>query len=282
MRSRTPCSTPFLELGPVGNRATWLVGERLQRQTYTEPLRPNVRRTWSLPALPLAATSRATRWPPFPVAHAFSSTSCPVPADWPGHVDVTGWILPERRAIRSRRRSRRSSPSGREPPIYIGFGSMPTRRSGRNRPDRAQRAEPQRPARDRLRRWRSSDASALEHNPAVLTVAQVPARAAVPAGRRRRSSRRQRHRGHRPAGRATDARRPDRVRPVLLGQARRRDRRGPGAAAVQPAERRPTRAPRCARSAHRSSARRAERVGERITAEDGVGRAVAAVEEVLP
>ena len=82
-----PVLAPFLELGSLGNRASWLVGERLQKQTFTEPLKPAMRRSWALPSNPLAAANGASRWPPFPVLHAFSDAVVPRPADWPPHVD---------------------------------------------------------------------------------------------------------------------------------------------------------------------------------------------------
>src|SRR5262249_16903528 len=118
-----PVLSPLLRLGRWGNRATWLLGERAQRQTFKEPLRPGRRRGWGLPTLPLAAPDGGARWPPFPVLHAYSAAVVPRPSQWPGHVTVIGWLLPER--------SRDPLPGEVEcfldagdPPVYIGFGSM--------------------------------------------------------------------------------------------------------------------------------------------------------------
>lgn len=274
-----PVLTPFLKLGPVGNRATWLVGERLQRQTYTEPLRPNVRRTWSLPALPLAATSRATRWPPFPVAHAFSSTVVPRPADWPGHVDVTGWILPEPSSAPLAPEVETFLTERAEPPIYIGFGSMPIAD-----PDATAQIVLSALSRTGLRAIISGDglirASALEHNPAVLTVAQVPHEQLFP-----RVAAVVHHGGSGTVGTGLRAGRPTLVVPIVFDQFFWGKRVAAIGAGPEPL-------PFNRLSADRLSAALrafgsplvragAERAGERITAEDGLGRAVAAVEEVL-
>ena len=119
-----PVLAPIRSVGRWGNRATWLVAERLQRQSYTEPLRPTARAARGLPRLPLAPPRPQAQWPPFPVLHAFSVSVVPRPVDWPTHVEVTGWLLPEP--------SRDPLPEGverflnaGEPPVYFGLGSMP-------------------------------------------------------------------------------------------------------------------------------------------------------------
>jgi sterol 3beta-glucosyltransferase len=119
-----PVLAPRLALRTRGNLATWLVGERLQKQTFKEPLKPAARRAWRLPAFPLATRRRGSAWPPFPVVHAFSPEVQLRPQDWPRHVTVTGWLLPEPSSASLPDRVEQFLRQG-PPPIYIGFGSMP-------------------------------------------------------------------------------------------------------------------------------------------------------------
>jgi sterol 3beta-glucosyltransferase len=119
-----PVLSPLLHLGRWGNRATWLLGERTQRQTFKEPLRPALRRARGLPTLPLAAPGDGVRWPPFPVLHAYSPAVVPRPSHWPGHVTVTGWLLPPRSRDPLPGEVERFLEAG-DPPVYVGFGSMP-------------------------------------------------------------------------------------------------------------------------------------------------------------
>jgi sterol 3beta-glucosyltransferase len=119
-----PVLTPHLALGTRGNLATWLVCERLQKQTFKEPLKPAARRPWRLPAFPLATRRGGSAWPPFVVVHAFSPEVQPRPHDWPGHVTVTGWLLPEPSSALLPDRVEQFLRQG-PPPIYVGFGSMP-------------------------------------------------------------------------------------------------------------------------------------------------------------
>src|SRR6185312_12917753 len=118
-----PVIAPFVTLGSAGHRATWLIGERMQRQTYVEPLRPRTRKSWTLPAFPLAPAAGDCRWPPFPVLHAYSEAVVPRPADWPDHVGVTGWLFSAERSEPLPPELETFLADG-EPPLYIGFGSM--------------------------------------------------------------------------------------------------------------------------------------------------------------
>lgn len=119
-----PVLAPGLALGGPGNLASWLVAERLQRQTFQEPVRPAERRRWGLPALALARDRSGSAWPPFPVLHAYSAAVAARPADWPSHVDVTGWLLPEASDAPLDESVERFLEDG-DAPVYVGFGSMP-------------------------------------------------------------------------------------------------------------------------------------------------------------
>jgi UDP:flavonoid glycosyltransferase YjiC (YdhE family) len=119
-----PLLAPRLGLGRRGNLLTWLLGERLARQTFKEPLKPGVRRRWQLPGFPLGTARGDSSWPPFPVMHALSRHVIERPHDWPPHVTVTGWLLPAESSeplAADIERFLEDDPV----PIYVGFGSMP-------------------------------------------------------------------------------------------------------------------------------------------------------------
>lgn len=119
-----PVLTPGLALGAHGNLASWLVGERLARQSFREPLRRSFRRARRLPPWALGTRRRDAAWPPFPLLHAYSPAVVPRPSDWPSHVTVTGWLAPEPSSEPLPDAVERFLRGG-DPPVYIGFGSMP-------------------------------------------------------------------------------------------------------------------------------------------------------------
>ncbi len=120
-----PVLAPRLRLGAWASYASWLVGERLQRQTFQEPLRPAARRVRGLPRVPRPHPTRAPgSWPPIPVLHAFSPSLVPPPRDWAPRVEVTGWWTGTGSPDALPQDVERFLAAG-EPPLYIGFGSMP-------------------------------------------------------------------------------------------------------------------------------------------------------------
>ena len=119
-----PVLAPRLSLSRRGNLVTWLAGERLARQTFKEPLKPAARRAWGLPRSPLGTVRQNTAWPPVPILHAFSPEAVAPPPDWPSHVSVAGWLLPESSNEPLPDDVERFLAAG-APPLYVGFGSMP-------------------------------------------------------------------------------------------------------------------------------------------------------------
>jgi UDP:flavonoid glycosyltransferase YjiC (YdhE family) len=120
-----PVLAPALRLGSWSRYASWLVGERVQRQTFQEPLRPAARRARGLPAVPRPhPTSAPHGWPPVPVLHAFSPSLVPPPRDWARHVEVTGWWTGAASPDKLPEDVEHFLAAG-DPPLYIGFGSMP-------------------------------------------------------------------------------------------------------------------------------------------------------------
>jgi sterol 3beta-glucosyltransferase len=167
-----PVLTPGLALGARGNLASWLVAQRLDKQTFKEPLKPAARRTWGLPAFALGTSRAAAAWPPFPLLHAYSPEVLPRPHDWPGHVTVTGWLLPDSSSEPLPDHVEQFLRQG-PPPIYIGFGSMPI-------PDPERIAEMLAAALRRTRQRAIVCGASLAHAPAlrstdgVLTAEELP------------------------------------------------------------------------------------------------------------
>jgi sterol 3beta-glucosyltransferase len=270
-----PVTAPLVRLGGWANYASWLVGERLQRQTFKEPLRPRVRKAHGLSRLPRPATRPSSRWPPFPVLHAFSQTAVPKPPDWPAHVEVTGWWLRSDSTDQLPAHVERFLGEG-PPPLHVGFGSMPI-------------DAPKRIADMVLAALRRSgdraivsglSAAGLEDADDVLLADDLPHEVLFP-----RVKAVVHHGGSSTVGSGLRAGRPTLVVPFIFDQffwGRRVHEVGAGPRAV------PFRRLSVARLAAafaqlgvadvQSSARR---VGELIAREDGVARAVAAGERVL-
>jgi sterol 3beta-glucosyltransferase len=118
---------PFIGRWPLGGAANrWSYQfNRFTAVAYGGMINSFRRRTLGLPAL-----SRWTdylRFPdggPVPVLYGYSSTVVPAPADYPPHAHVTGyWFTPASTGWDPAPPLREFLAAG-EPPVYIGFGSM--------------------------------------------------------------------------------------------------------------------------------------------------------------
>jgi sterol 3beta-glucosyltransferase len=274
-----PVLAPLLDLGSLGNRASWLIGERLQRQTFTEPLKPASRRGWGLAPNPLATANGTSRWPPFPVLHAFSDAVVPRPSDWPRHVELTGWVFPRTEEDRLSEEVQGFLADG-EQPLFIGFGSMPL-----PQPEETAQIIAEALAATSSRAIVSGEALAsarvLQGNPSVLTVASVPHEPLF-----KHVSGVVHHGGSGTVGTGLRAGRPTLVVPTVFDQffwGRRVSAVGAGPAPLPfnrlTAERLAAALRELGGASIRSAA---QRIGERVEAEDGVGDAVAAIERMLP
>jgi sterol 3beta-glucosyltransferase len=270
-----PVTAPLLRLGGWANYASWLVGERLQRQTFKEPLRPAARRAHGLPRLPHPTRRPDARWPPFPVLHAYGQAAIPRPPDWPAHVEVTGWWL--------RPPSTHELPAAvldflgaAPPPLHVGFGSMPI-------------DAPERIAGTLLAALRRSGDRAivsglrtreLEDAAEVLLVDDLPHEVLFP-----RVKAVVHHGGSGTVGSSLAAGRPTLVIPFIFDQffwGRRVHAVGAGPRPIPFVQLTPDRlADAFARLGDADLRAGARRAGELIAREDGVARAVDAVERVL-
>lgn len=77
--------------GPLGNRLVWWMGGFTER-VYA-PVVAELRRDLGLPGKPSAAERRVQR--DRPVLYPFSEAVLPRPSDWPDHLYVTGYLTPE-------------------------------------------------------------------------------------------------------------------------------------------------------------------------------------------
>jgi UDP:flavonoid glycosyltransferase YjiC (YdhE family) len=109
--------------GPLGNAWSFRVIDQIAWQLL-RPILNLWRQSLGLPGMPLQGPMRQVRQAGQPVLCCFSPTVVPRPADWPSYVHLTGywfldpapgWTPPPRLA---------DFVSAGPPPVYVGFGSM--------------------------------------------------------------------------------------------------------------------------------------------------------------
>ncbi len=127
----TPVSPSRLRLGRSYNRLTYLVGEQVYWMSFRRSLNQARQEVLDLPPLGIRAPFARTRRQRIPLVYGYSPAVVPRPLDWPTWIRVTGyWFLD--------RPSHWEAPSGLidflqsgPPPVYVGFGSMRTRETGK-------------------------------------------------------------------------------------------------------------------------------------------------------
>ena len=119
-----PAALPLGRFGAAFNWATHVVAEQLMWQ----PVRGRVNRwrstTLGLAPLPIAGPLRVMERQRVPILYGFSPSVLPKPADWGDWVDVTGyWFLPPPATWHPPADLEAFIAAG-SPPVYVGFGSM--------------------------------------------------------------------------------------------------------------------------------------------------------------
>jgi sterol 3beta-glucosyltransferase len=110
-------------LGPVGNEWSFRAFDQITWQVLRPILNP-WRRSLGLPGMPLEGPMRQIRHTRQPVLCCFSPAVVPRPADWPSHVHLTGyWFLDPPPGWTPAPRLADFLAAG-PAPVYAGFGSM--------------------------------------------------------------------------------------------------------------------------------------------------------------
>jgi sterol 3beta-glucosyltransferase len=113
-----------MRLGRIANRLSHAIVQRLFLKKLTG-LRNRWRvRSLGLPARPWYASDYHRNGQPLPILYAFSRHVVPQPADWRGPVAVTGYWFLETAADWSPPDDLLAFLAAGPPPVYVGFGSM--------------------------------------------------------------------------------------------------------------------------------------------------------------
>jgi UDP:flavonoid glycosyltransferase YjiC (YdhE family) len=118
-------SFPNLRL-PGYNRATYRVGEQIAWQMFRGTINRWRTGTLHLPALPLSGYFTQLGTERVPILNGFSPIVVPPPADWSRHIYTTGAWFPPDQDWQPPADLQRFIEAG-SPPVFIGFGSMPVK-----------------------------------------------------------------------------------------------------------------------------------------------------------
>lgn len=114
---------PKLNL-PGYNRATYYLGEQMAWQMFRTVINRWRKQTLNLLPLPIAGYFGQLGTHQIPIVNGFSRHVVPRPADWNGHIHITGYWFPEDTHWQPPSDLSAFIEAG-NPPVFIGFGSMP-------------------------------------------------------------------------------------------------------------------------------------------------------------
>jgi UDP:flavonoid glycosyltransferase YjiC (YdhE family) len=117
--------TPRLRL-PGYNKATYSFGEQMAWQMFRPVINRWRRQTLGLPALPVGGYFGQLATRRYPILNGFSEQVVPRPADWNEHIYISGYWFPQDRQWQPPADLLAFLESG-SPPVFIGFGSMPVK-----------------------------------------------------------------------------------------------------------------------------------------------------------
>jgi UDP:flavonoid glycosyltransferase YjiC (YdhE family) len=118
-----PAGPAFL---PGYNLFSYRLGEQMGWQLFRKAVNRLRVERWKLPAAPFWGPYEAIHRKGVPFLCGFSEQVVPRPPDWGENVHVTGWWLPEEPHWQPPADLEGFIESG-PPPVFIGFGSMPVR-----------------------------------------------------------------------------------------------------------------------------------------------------------
>lgn len=109
---------------PGYNKATYHLGEQMTWQMFRTVINRWRKETLSLPPLPIKGSFGQFGTHQIPILNGFSQHVVPRPYDWNEHIHITGYWFPENKQWQPSRDLSAFIEAG-EPPVFIGFGSMP-------------------------------------------------------------------------------------------------------------------------------------------------------------
>ncbi len=115
---------------PGYNTATYYFGEQLAWQMFRGTINRWRKQTLALPPRPAAGYFGQLGTRRYPILNGFSTHVVPRPADWGEHVYITGYWFPEDLGWQPATSLTNFLDAG-DPPVFIGFGSMPVKNSQR-------------------------------------------------------------------------------------------------------------------------------------------------------
>jgi sterol 3beta-glucosyltransferase len=107
---------------PGYNHLTYRVGEQLVWSMFHQAINHWRKHSLHLAPLPL----RSPLNPPVPMLYGFSPLAVPRPADWGDHIHLTGYWFPTEPEWQPPPSLEAFLENG-DPPVFVGFGSMPVR-----------------------------------------------------------------------------------------------------------------------------------------------------------
>jgi UDP:flavonoid glycosyltransferase YjiC (YdhE family) len=111
--------------GRRGNRLSYAVARQIMWLVLRRTVNSSCRRPLGLAPLSLLDPLTALDREGAPLLHGYSPAVIPPPLDWPSYAHATGyWILPTPEDWRAAPELESFLAAG-DPPVYIGFGSMP-------------------------------------------------------------------------------------------------------------------------------------------------------------
>ncbi len=111
---------------PGYNKATYYFGEQMAWQMFRPVINRWRRQTLGLPALPIGGYFGQLGTRRYPVLNGFSEQVVPRPEDWNEHITISGYWFPQDKQWQPPA-DLLAFLEGGSPPVFIGFGSMPVK-----------------------------------------------------------------------------------------------------------------------------------------------------------
>jgi len=111
---------------PGYNKATYFLGEQMAWQMFRKVINRWRMQALKLPPIPLKGYFERLGTHQIPIVNGFSQHVVPRPDDWNEHIHITGYWFPEHKDWTPPNDLLSFIEAG-DPPVFIGFGSMPVK-----------------------------------------------------------------------------------------------------------------------------------------------------------